>query len=760
MKFKADCRVNGVPVPCVLLGNQICMSTFVELLKGFTGNQELDILSTRMFESVQVPEGDSQDSGFSEVIAICTQIGPTTTADALKRATNAMIRGDYDTDGTRTQWLCKYIIGMDDGCSEETRQTATGMLTMLRSNKGVVRSSPVAKRSAAVVSSLDLFAGVTLLEQSRVRPLTEDGQYELFEENLLGRGSFADVYRGQYKFPNQPPSPVAFKVFRNSRSNIKDIQFEAQSHSRLGQSHDNIIGFQGVITELDVITELGTDRRLVFVLELAEGGSLRDVLDNRSLYPHLDWHDRVRWLLQMAEGMEKMHSLKPHAIIHRDLKTANVLLASKPSADQTTPTTVKITDFGVAKESAETVRSTMGTYGTQAAAGGGRTGTLSWKAPETFVKAETEKSDVFSFGVTAFEVATRSLPYLGMNEREIERRARDRFVFSKARAQRGVVYEAQHAEWLEDHPVTDRRPDLQLIEEGCSPGIKDIIQRCWADEPADRPTFTECVADLHAISGLDTTEKLAAVEQEAQEAASKKLAAVEQEAQEMRQQVQELQSSPRGVRRNKAMPLDSTSAYTLWELAMADADHLSARTLLSNTWLKAGTFRLLSEPNVKVSIVDHPQHTERYEEYKSQAGNQNERLLFHGCHTEAMASIVENGFQKKYWKSSAGSWQRFGPGFYFALQASKSHDYPLPQMRALSQGQHRRAMLLCKVAVGREFDTPTNMDKLTGPPPGFHSVHGLATGEKGAHLNYDELVVYEEAAILPWAVVEYDFVKT
>ena len=777
MKFKLDCRVNGEPVPCVLLGHQIHRSTFVDLLKGFTDNQQLDILSTHMFQSVQVPEGDSEDSGFSEVIAICTQIEPTKTAVALKQATNAMIRGDYDTDGTRTQWLCKYIIGMEEGCSEETRQTATGMLTMLRSNRGP-SSSLVAKRPATLhVPSLDLFAGVTLLDLSRVHdhhglPLTEGGQYELFEENMLGRGSFGDVYKGVYKFPNQKPSPVAFKVFRNSRSNMKDIQFEAQSHSRLGQSHDNIIGFQGVITELDVITELGeTDRRIVFVLELAEGGSLRDVLDNRSLYPHLDWQERLRWLLQIAEGMQKMHSLKPHAIVHRDLKTANVLLDRKPSADQTLPTTVKITDFGVAKESAETVRSTMGTYGTEAAAGGGRTGTLAWKAPETFVKAETEKSDVFSFGVTAYEIATRSLPYLGMNEREIERRVRDRFQFSKSRAQRGQICKSQHTEWLEDHPVVDRRPDLTIVEDGCPPGIKDIIQRCWADEPADRPSFTECVAEIRAISGLDQTEKLAAVEQEAQdmrqqaEVASQLAATAVEEARQSREkaaqsemQMQEMESSPRGVRRTKALPLDSTSAYTLWELAMADADHLSARTLLSSTWLKAGTYRLCPEPKVNVQIIDHPQHSKRYEEYKSQISNPNEQLLFHA--TGAMASIVEGGFQKKYWTSSAGGWQRFGPGFYFALQASKSHDYPLPEMRALPPGQHRRAMLLCKVAVGREFDTPTNMDTLTGPPPGFHSVHGVATGERDAALRYDELVVYEEAAILPWAVVEYDFVKT
>jgi hypothetical protein len=80
-------------------------------------------------------------------------------------------------------------------------------------------------------------------------------------------------------------------------------------------------------------------------------------------------------------------------------------------------------------------------------------------------------------------------------------------------------------------------------------------------------------------------------------------------------------------------------------------------------------------------------------------------------------------------------------------------------MRALAAGEvHTRKMLLCKVAQGKVHRTTTDMDYLSGAaPPGFHSVHGEAT--RRGRLNYDELVVYEEAAILPYAVVEYHFRK-
>ena len=92
-----------------------------------------------------------------------------------------------------------------------------------------------------------------------------------------------------------------------------------------------------------------------------------------------------------------------------------------------------------------------------------------------------------------------------------------------------------------------------------------------------------------------------------------------------------------------------------------------------------------------------------------------------------------------------------GPGFYFALQASKSHDYPPREMQALAPGTHSRSMLRCKVAKGKVFRSERNMATQTQPPDGFHSVLGVATEE--GPLNYDELVVYDEAAILPCAAL-------
>ncbi len=195
-----------------------------------------------------------------------------------------------------------------------------------------------------------------------------------------------------------------------------------------------------------------------------------------------------------------------------------------------------------------------------------------------------------------------------------------------------------------------------------------------------------------------------------------------------------------------------------------------AQSLLMNTWVKKEAYEL--KDVIKVHEISNPRLQDKYNDYKNSisppqkpdgVANGNELQVFHGCTEGAMDihnpdSIVQTGFLKKYWKTSAGDWQRFGPGFYFGQQASKSHEYPLPEMRALRYGAHKRSMLLCKVARGRAFRTQENMDTLQGrAPEGYDSVHGDA--REAGDLNYDEIVVYHEAAVLPFAIVEYTFNK-
>ena len=93
--------------------------------------------------------------------------------------------------------------------------------------------------------------------------------------------------------------------------------------------------------------------------------------------------------------------------------------------------------------------------------------------------------------------------------------------------------------------------------------------------------------------------------------------------------------------------------------------------------------------------------------------------------------------------------------------ASKAHEYPLGTYGSsgATPGIHNRSLLLCKVACGRVIEFSENKDTLnrdgSGAPSGFDSVYGCAT--QGSQLNWDEIVVYQEEAILPFAKLTYEY---
>ena len=126
----------------------------------------------------------------------------------------------------------------------------------------------------------------------------------------------------------------------------------------------------------------------------------------------------------------------------------------------------KVCDFGVA-----TIMETMATA--MSARGGSMTGTVVWKAPETFQGKYSTASDMFSLGVLDFEVLTRQLPWAGVSHTEILDKARERFDETDRRVlrrlERGESIEQQRAEWLEDFPLEERRPAIHsAAEEGLS----------------------------------------------------------------------------------------------------------------------------------------------------------------------------------------------------------------------------------------------------------------------------------------------------
>ena len=160
----------------------------------------------------------------------------------------------------------------------------------------------------------------------------------------------------------------------------------------------------------------------------------------------------------------------------------------------------------------------------------------------------------------------------------------------------------------------------------------------------------------------------------------------------------------------------------------------------------------------EVLIINNRKLQDQFDKHLSMCSDQTAFMCYHGtslrcpiyknitvCDTKTcgVCGIIQNGFLKKFISANI-AYQRFGDAFYFAVNSSKSHDY------TQGHGEYR-AMLLCKVAVGRRYMTQSNHRDLKIPPSGYDSVHG----RRGGTLNYDEIVVYNPEAVLPTHVLLY-----
>ncbi len=168
-----------------------------------------------------------------------------------------------------------------------------------------------------------------------------------------------------------------------------------------------------------------------------------------------------------------------------------------------------------------------------------------------------------------------------------------------------------------------------------------------------------------------------------------------------------------------------------------------------------------------IFAIQNKQLTKSFHEYSDRIkqGDQkatNSDLFFHG--TKLTCNLLENkdccknsdcgvcgissdGFDDSRIGSNIPRFQRFGKGIYLAPNSSKCHDY--------TQGNplhNVRAQLLCLVSCGAKYELRQDNTTLTGPPEQYHSVHGVA----GGSLNYDEIVVFDVAAVLPQFIIVYE----
>ncbi|KAL9856962.1 putative cysteine-rich receptor-like protein kinase 1 RLK-Pelle-DLSV family [Arabidopsis thaliana] len=252
------------------------------------------------------------------------------------------------------------------------------------SDRDVTRLA-IAAISLSILTSLGAFISYRRVSRKRKAqvPTCANFKYEMLEKATesfhdsmkLGQGGAGSVYKGI--LPDGRIVAVK-KLFFNTREWAD--QFFNEVNLISGVQHKNLVRLLGCSIE-------GPKSLLVY--EYVHNKSLDQILFMKNTVHILSWKQRFNIIIGISEGLEYLHRGSEVKIIHRDIKTSNILLDRNLSP--------KIADFGL-------IRS-MGTDKTQTNTG--IAGTLGYLAPEYLIKGQlTEKADVYAFGVLIIEIAT------------------------------------------------------------------------------------------------------------------------------------------------------------------------------------------------------------------------------------------------------------------------------------------------------------------------------------------------------------------
>ncbi len=201
-------------------------------------------------------------------------------------------------------------------------------------------------------------------------------RYEIMDQ--VGSGGMSDVYKAKdHKLNRNVAVKVLKQEFSEDRNFVSKFRIEAQSAA--GLSHPNIVS----------IYDVGDDNNLYYiVMELIEGITLKKYIQKKG---KLSVKETTSIAIQVAQGIECAHN---NHIIHRDIKPQNIIISKEGK--------VKVTDFGIARAvSANTINSNA-------------MGSVHYISPEQARGGYLdEKSDIYSLGITMFEMLTGEMPFEG-----------------------------------------------------------------------------------------------------------------------------------------------------------------------------------------------------------------------------------------------------------------------------------------------------------------------------------------------------------
>ncbi|KAK3139388.1 hypothetical protein QOZ80_5AG0382470 [Eleusine coracana subsp. coracana] len=261
------------------------------------------------------------------------------------------------------------------------------------------------------------------------------GEWEIDKRLLkmgerVASGSCGDLFHGTYLGED-----VAVKVLRAEHLNKNVLnEFTQEVYILREVQHTNVVRFIGACTK---------PPQFCIITEYMSGGSLYDFVHKQ--HNILELTTLLKFAVDVCRGMCYLHE---RGIIHRDLKTANLLMDKDH--------VVKVADFGVAR------------FQDQGGIMTAETGTYRWMAPEVINHQPYDnKADVFSFAIVLWELITSKIPYDTMTPLQ-----------AAVGVRQGL------------------RPGLP---KKAHPKLLDLMKRCWEADPSNRPAFPEILAELEDL---------------------------------------------------------------------------------------------------------------------------------------------------------------------------------------------------------------------------------------------------------------------
>ncbi|MBQ6659960.1 MAG: serine/threonine protein kinase, partial [Lachnospiraceae bacterium] len=271
---------------------------------------------------------------------------------------------------------------------------------------------------------------------SIIKPGTYIGdRYEIIDK--IGSGGMADVYKAKCHRLNRF---VAIKILKPEFSSDEKFlsKFRAEAQSCAGLTHPNIVS----------VFDVGDDGDLHYiVMELVDGITLKSFIERKG---RLDIKEAVGIAIQIAQGLDIAHQ---NHVVHRDIKPQNIIISREGK--------VKVADFGIA-------RAVTGTTSTENLA---NIGSVHYLSPEQARGGYSdERSDIYSLGVTMYEMLAGRVPFRGDNAVSV--------------ALLHVTGEAK--------PISEINPSV-------TPSLEKIIAKCMQKKPDRRyMTTAELIRDLKA----------------------------------------------------------------------------------------------------------------------------------------------------------------------------------------------------------------------------------------------------------------------